>query len=50
LPDDTEDTLQQRILVEEHRLFPAVLHALALGRVAVDGRKVTIHGGLPAPV
>ncbi len=26
LPDDTAETLAARVLIEEHRLFPAVLH------------------------
>jgi len=42
LDDDTEDTLQQRILSEEHRIFPAVVKAVAEGRVRVDGRRVHI--------
>lgn len=35
LPDDTEETLRDRILVEEHRLLPEVLALLAAGRVEV---------------
>ena len=30
LPGDTEDTLAARVLVEEHRLYPAVLRRFAL--------------------
>lgn len=44
LPDDTETTLQQRILAEEHKLFPAAVQALAAGRVTRQGRKVTLAG------
>jgi phosphoribosylglycinamide formyltransferase-1 len=47
LPDDTEDSLRQRILAEEHRLFPAVIRALAEGRVQVDGRRVRVAGANP---
>jgi phosphoribosylglycinamide formyltransferase-1 len=48
LPDDTEDTLRDRILVEEHRLLPAVVRAVAAGKVTVEGRRVRIAGaGLP---
>jgi phosphoribosylglycinamide formyltransferase 1 len=46
LPDDTEETLQKRILVEEHRLLPAVVRAVAAGRVTVQGRRV--HVEIPA--
>ena len=31
LPDDTADTLAARVLVEEHRLYPAVLRRFAFG-------------------
>jgi phosphoribosylglycinamide formyltransferase-1 len=30
-PDDTPDTLAARVLVQEHRLYPAVLHRFASG-------------------
>ena len=41
--DDDAERLQQRILVEEHRLYPTVLRALAEGRVDVHGRRVVIR-------
>jgi phosphoribosylglycinamide formyltransferase-1 len=44
LPDDDEDSLRQRILAEEHRLLPAVVSAVAAGRVTVDGRRVRVAG------
>mgnify|MGYP000848132588 CR=1 FL=1 len=44
LPEDTEETLSQRILVEEHRLYPRVLQLLCAGRIACRGRKVMILG------
>jgi phosphoribosylglycinamide formyltransferase 1 len=34
--DDTEETLQQRIQQQEHRLLPAVIDALAIGTISVD--------------
>lgn len=40
--DDTADTLQARILVEEHALLPAVVADLAAGRVRRVGRKVLV--------
>jgi phosphoribosylglycinamide formyltransferase-1 len=45
LPGDDEDSLGRRILSEEHRLLPAVVRAVASGRVIVDGRRV--HGETP---
>lgn len=42
LPDDTEETLQKRILAEEHRLLPAVVRTVAAGQVTVEGRRVRI--------
>lgn len=37
-PDDTEDSLAERILREEHRLYPEVLGWLVAGRVQRLGR------------
>jgi len=36
LPDDTPDTLAARVLVEEHRLYPAALARLARGEVSLE--------------
>jgi phosphoribosylglycinamide formyltransferase-1 len=43
LDTDDEETLRARILVEEHRLLPAVVRAVAEGRVTVDGRRVRVQ-------
>lgn len=43
LDSDDVEALQRRILVEEHRLYPAVVRAIAEGRVSVDGRRVTVR-------
>jgi len=40
--DDTEDMLAERILVEEHKLYPQVLQWLAEGKVYIEGRKVIV--------
>ncbi|MGH7389336.1 MAG: phosphoribosylglycinamide formyltransferase [Candidatus Rokuibacteriota bacterium] len=40
LPDDTEETLAARILVEEHRLYPEAVRLFAEGRLAIAGRVV----------
>jgi phosphoribosylglycinamide formyltransferase-1 len=41
-PGDTEETLAARILVEEHRLYPAAVRLFAEGRLEVVGRRVII--------
>jgi phosphoribosylglycinamide formyltransferase-1 len=45
MPDDTEDTLAARILVEEHSLMVECINAVLAGRVRRDGRKVIMYGG-----
>ncbi|MBN2506844.1 MAG: phosphoribosylglycinamide formyltransferase [Verrucomicrobia bacterium] len=39
LPEDTPATLHERIQVAERRLYPAVVGALAEGRISVAGRR-----------
>ncbi|MCS7215047.1 MAG: phosphoribosylglycinamide formyltransferase [Thermodesulfovibrio sp.] len=41
-PDDTEDTLAERILRLEHKIFPEAIRLFAEGRLKVEGRKVKI--------
>lgn len=41
-PDDTEDTLSERILKLEHRILPEAIRLFAEGRLKVEGRKVKI--------
>jgi phosphoribosylglycinamide formyltransferase-1 len=40
LPGDTEETLHERIKIEEHKIYPEVVSAFAAGRVRVSGREV----------
>jgi phosphoribosylglycinamide formyltransferase-1 len=42
--DDTEETLSDRIIAEEHKLYPRTVKWFAEGRVRVEGRRVTIEG------
>ncbi len=42
--DDTEDSLSERILKQEHRIFPYAIKLFAEGKIRVDGRKVFIEG------
>ena len=48
LDGDDEETLGQRILAEEHRLLPAVVRAIAEGRVTLEGRRVRVAGARPS--
>jgi len=43
LPNDSEESLAARILVEEHRLYPEAVRLFAEGRLAVVGRRVIIR-------
>jgi len=45
LPGDTEISLAERLLVEEHKLLPAVVAAIASGRLRWEGG--AIFDGLP---
>jgi len=44
LDGDDEEALRLRILAEEHRIYPAVIRAIAEGRVSADGRRVHLRG------
>lgn len=46
-PEDTEDSLHERIKAVEHRLFPACVRALCRGELEVVGRHV--HWAVPRP-
>lgn len=41
---DTPESLQERILEEEHKLLPYCVKQLCLGNILKDGRKVVIKG------
>jgi phosphoribosylglycinamide formyltransferase-1 len=40
--DDTPETLQQRILKEEHKMLPECVRLLCEGKIQKTGRKVKI--------
>jgi phosphoribosylglycinamide formyltransferase 1 len=42
---DTEETLAERILAEEHRIYPEAIRLFAEGRLQLDGRRVRIREG-----
>lgn len=41
-PDDTPESLSERILAKEHKTYPAALQLLAEGRLRIWGRRVVI--------
>ena len=45
--EDTEDSLSERILKLEHKIFPEAIRLFSEGRLAVIGRKVKIAGAAP---
>ena len=49
LDDDTAETLAQRILAVEHRLYPEAIARIAAGGWRIEGRRVVIQALLDAP-
>ena len=47
-PDDSEETLRQRILGVEHEIYPLAIQLFAEGRLTVEGRRVIVHGPRPS--
>lgn len=45
LPGDTEDILSERVLKQEHRLYPHALALVGSGRVRVDGDRIVAQPG-----
>ncbi len=43
--DDTEESLSDRILEHEHRIFPLAIKLFTEGKIKVKGRKVLIDSG-----
>jgi phosphoribosylglycinamide formyltransferase-1 len=48
-PDDSEADLRDRILRQEHRLYPEAIQLFAQDRLRVEGRRVRVVGEAPAP-
>jgi len=46
-PDDTEETLRERILGVEHEIYPTAIQLFAEGRIEVSGRRVRVRGDRP---
>ncbi len=45
LDSDTEDTLSERILTQEHKIYSRAIQLYAEGRLTINGRRVMISGG-----
>ena len=45
LEDDTPDSLAERILAEEHRIYPEAVRLYCEGRLELEGRRVRIREG-----
>ena len=43
-PDDSEETLRQRILAVEHEIYPIAIQLFAEGRLSIEGRRVLVRG------
>jgi phosphoribosylglycinamide formyltransferase-1 len=48
MPGDDEERLSQRILAQEHRIYPLALRLYQEGRLRIDGRRVII-ADVPGP-
>jgi len=44
LDDDTEDSLSDRILEQEHRIYSEAIQLVLDGRIRFDGRRVVLQG------
>jgi len=49
LDDDTEDTLAERILKQEHTIYSRAIQLFAEGRLMVKGRRVAVTGSAASP-
>jgi len=47
--DDTADTLNARILKQEHKIYSQAIQLYAEGRLEIRGRRVRVSGYPPAP-
>jgi phosphoribosylglycinamide formyltransferase-1 len=48
LDSDTEDSLSERILKQEHKIYSRAIQLYAEGRLRVEGRRVTVASGRTA--
>ena len=48
LPDDTNETLAARVLLQEHRIFPEAVHLFVEGRLKISGSSVEVRNEISA--
>ena len=48
-PGDTDDTLAERVLEAEHRLYPHALGLVASGKVRLSGSRIVTSGSAGGP-
>ena len=41
---DTPETLSERILEQEHRIYSEAIHLILSGRCVIEGRRVVVRG------
>ena len=44
MPGDSEESLGERVLAAEHRLYPLALRLIAEGRVKIEGERALVDG------
>ncbi len=44
LDNDTEESLSERILAQEHKIYSRAIQLFAEGRLKIEGRRVTVSG------
>ena len=47
LPDDTNETLAARVLLQEHRIFPEAVHLFVEDRLRISGNSVKVCNEIP---
>ena len=47
LPDDTNETLAARVLLQEHRIFPEAVHLFVEDRLKISGNSVKVCNKIP---
>lgn len=50
LPGDDEDSLRERILAQEHRIYPQAIQWYAQGRLHLEGRQVRLTNPPPSTI
>ena len=44
LDNDTEDSLSERILKQEHKIYSRAIQLIAEGKLRIEGRRVLLSG------